>query len=149
MIWSVRMYNVYTLRQIFCELYTDHHRKKYGSNIFLYYESHLNSLSLPFYKITMYVVVWVYHVLVYMGMCTHLACTNPTLVINARLITWRDTLGRLLLITGLSVEHLPFPLPSLLPWLCSSLHCELSFSSHLVKTRGGGKINKKQFQVLM
>lgn len=154
MIWSVRMCNVYTLKQMYCELHTGHHRKKYGNNISLSYESHLNSLSLPFYKITIYMVISVYHVLIYTSMCTCWACINPELVIKACLITWGDTLGRLLLRTGLHVEHLPFPLSCLSPSLALLKPALWTFfSSHLVKlhkqTWGGGKINKKQFQVLI
>lgn len=55
--------------------------------VFFSYESHVNTLSFPFYKITIYMVVLVYYVLVHMSMCTHLARTNPELVTNACLIT--------------------------------------------------------------
>lgn len=106
-IWLVRTCNVHTLKEIRCELHTDHHRKKDGIGIFLSYEWPLNTLSLPFGRITKHTVASVCHALLYI----------PALITDACLITWRDTLGRLFLTPPLLVEHFLFLSPHLSPAL--------------------------------
>lgn len=101
------MCNVHTLKEIHCELHTDHHRKKDGISILLSYEWPLDILSLPFDRITKHMVASVCHVLLYI----------PALAADACPITWRDTLGRLFLTPPLLVEHFPFQLPRLSPAL--------------------------------